>query len=90
MKIIIPFGPLRGLINKPDLEVDINNFGEFIYLLKKKYGDIIMRIFFDEEGRDYLFNTIIHNGKPKTVSEMLKTKLRDGDVIYIWPALDGG
>jgi molybdopterin converting factor small subunit len=90
VKIMVPFGPLRGLVGKEEFEVDIKNFREFIDMLRKKYGDVVLRLFFDEEGKEYQFNMIIHNGVSKTVTEMINSELREGDVIYIWPALDGG
>jgi len=90
IKINVPFGPLRGLVGVPEIEIEAETIKEVIEKLKQKYGDTVEKIFFDEEGKEYPFHIIIFNGKRTSLKEIYNKKLQTGDELTLWPALDGG
>ncbi|MCS7364643.1 MAG: hypothetical protein NDF54_04310 [archaeon GB-1867-035] len=90
VRLVLLFGPLRGLVGKEEITVEAKNLKEVLIKLIKSYGENITKIFFNEKGKGHSFNFLIINGVNYSVDEVLRLEFPKDVTIYVWPALDGG
>ncbi|WP_087037960.1 ubiquitin-like small modifier protein 1 [Thermococcus litoralis] len=76
------FATLRGIVGKSELEVQAETVGELLEKLYNEYPKMKKEL---EKGA-----VILVNGKNIEHLEKLNTKLKDGDVVSIFPPVGGG
>jgi molybdopterin synthase sulfur carrier subunit len=94
-KIIIrTFGELRDLVGSRDVEFQVDEgrtIDNVIRLLIKKSGKVVEDWIFDPKTkklRSYI--RVLLNGQNIETLDGMKTKVKDGDVISIFPPAGGG
>ncbi|MGC8976018.1 MAG: MoaD/ThiS family protein [Candidatus Ratteibacteria bacterium] len=89
VKVRIP-EPLQKFVdNQKEILVDGDNIEELLKNIIKKYPQVKERIY-DENGNLRRFINIYVNDEDIRFLEGEKTKLKDGDIISIIPAIAGG
>ncbi|EHR79493.1 molybdopterin converting factor [Thermococcus litoralis DSM 5473] len=76
------FATLRGIVGKSELEVQAETVGELLEKLYNEYSKMKKEL---EKGA-----VILVNGKNIEHLEKLNTKLKDEDVVSIFPPVGGG
>lgn len=76
------FATLRGIVGKSELEVQADTVGELLEKLYSEYPRMKKEL---EKGV-----VILVNGKNIEHLEKLNTKLKDEDVVSIFPPVGGG
>ncbi|ACS90064.1 ubiquitin-like small modifier protein 1 [Thermococcus sibiricus] len=76
------FATLRNIVRKNELELQANTVGELLEKLYSKYPKIEKEL---EKGV-----VILVNGKNIEHLEKLNTKLKDEDLVSIFPPVGGG
>jgi len=76
------FATLRGIVGKSELEVQAGTVGELLEKLYSEYPRMKKEL---EKGV-----VILVNGKNIEHLEKLNTKLKDEDVVSIFPPVGGG
>ncbi len=94
MKIRVKFfTTLREVTGKKEEEVEsstIITVKELLTQLSKKYGIEFTDYIYDEKGDVRTYIQILINGRGIDVFQGLETKLKEGDVIAIFPPVGGG
>lgn len=88
-RVLIPT-PLRPYTDqKETVEIEGGTVGELLASLTSRYGDL-RRHLFSDEGKLRSFVNVYVNDDDIRYLEQLDTKVTDGDVISILPAVAGG
>jgi sulfur-carrier protein len=82
-------GAFREMAGAKDVTLDAGTVGEVLDVLPRKLPGLRERIR-DEQGhiRDHL--NVFHNEDKISAGEGEATPVRDGDVVYLVPAMSGG
>jgi len=84
------YGALAKITGERTANVEASTLKEAINVLTAKYGDRFKDKIFDEKGKLRRFVNIYVNGKDIRFLNHLDTKLNDGDMVSIIPAVGGG
>jgi len=94
MKIRVKFfTTLREITGKKEDEIQpssIITVKELLTQLSKKYGKQFMDYLYDERGNVRTYIQILINGRGINALQGLKTKLKEGDTVAIFPPVGGG
>jgi molybdopterin synthase sulfur carrier subunit len=94
MKIQVKFfTTLREITGKKGEEIELSStitIKELLTRLSKEYGTEFMNYLYDEKGNIRSHIQILINGRGIDVFQGLETKLKEGDVIAIFPPVGGG
>ena len=94
MKIGVKFfTTLREITGKKEEDVESSNtitVTELLTQLSKKYGIEFTDYIYDEKGDVRTHIQILINGRSIDVFQGFETKLKEGDVIAIFPPVGGG
>ncbi|MEM2896967.1 MAG: ubiquitin-like small modifier protein 1 [Candidatus Bathyarchaeia archaeon] len=81
---------LREIAGEKETKVNAGTIKEVIAVLSKKYGDGFRNHLLDENGNVKPFFHIMVNGHKMGLLSGVETKLKDGDVLDIFPPIGGG
>jgi len=87
------FTTLREITGKKEEEVESSGtitVKELLTQLSKKYGTEFTDYIYDEKGNVRTHIQILINGRGINVFQGLKTKLKEGDTVAIFPPVGGG
>ena len=73
-----------------EIEVDATTVGDAVSLLVSKYGEEFERRILDPTGQPKRLLNFYVNGKNIRFLSNFDTKLNDGDVVMLLPAVGGG
>jgi len=94
MKITVKFfTTLREITGKKEDEIQLSSIitvKELLTRLSKKYGKQFVDYLYDERGNMRAYIQILINGRGIKDLQGLETKLKEGDVIAIFPPVGGG
>ena len=87
------FTSLREITGKKEEEVEFSGIitvKELLALLSEIYGRPFLDYLFDKKGNVQTYIQILINGRGIEASQGLETKLKDGNVVAIFPPVGGG
>jgi molybdopterin synthase sulfur carrier subunit len=94
MKVQVKFfTTLREITGKKEEEIEFSGaitIKELLTQLSKKYSREFVNYLYDEKGDIRTHIQILINGRDIDVFQGLETKLKEGDVIAIFPPVGGG
>jgi molybdopterin synthase sulfur carrier subunit len=94
MKIKVRFfTSLREITGKKEDEIrspSIITVEELLAHLSKKYGRDFTEYVYDEKGNVQTYIQILINGRGINTLQGFETKLKEGDIIAIFPPVGGG
>jgi len=94
LKITVKFfTTLREITGKKEDEIQpsrVITLKELLTQLSKKYGKQFVDYLYDEKGKVRTHIQILINGRGINALQGLETKLKEGDVIAIFPPVGGG
>ncbi len=94
MKLVIKFfTSLREITGKKEEELEFSGIitvKELLTLLSERYGRHFLDYLYDKKGNVQTYIQILVNGRGIEASQGLETKLKDGDIIAIFPPVGGG
>jgi len=94
MKVQVKFfTTLREITGKKDEEVESSRtitVKELFTKLSKKYGTEFTDYVYDKKGDVRTYIQILINGRDIDIFQGLKTKLKEGDTVAIFPPVGGG
>ena len=73
-----------------EIEVDATTVGDAVSLLVSKYGEEFERRILDPTGQPKRLLNFYVNGKNIRFLSNFDTKLNDGDIVMLLPAVGGG
>ena len=75
-----------------DVNLEVLTVEDLLYVLANKYGEDFKKMIFDPKthtlNRDV--RVLINGGHYSHLPEKLKTRLREGDEVFLFPAIAGG
>ncbi len=91
MKVTVKFyASLREELGIPSVAVDAENADEAIKILLNKFGDKFKNKIFDSSGKIKAYYIFLLNGFVVDKHNLMKTKLKEGDIFHIFPPIAGG
>ncbi len=94
MKIGVKFfTSLREITGKKEEELEFSGVitvKEFLNHLAERYGRQFMDYVYDKKGNVQTYIQILINGRGIETSQGFETKLKDGDIVAIFPPVGGG
>lgn len=83
-------GALSRVTGKKKLSLEASSLLQALESLTKSFGSEFRDRLFDETGKPRRFINIYVNGRDYRFLEKLDTRLQEGDVVSIIPAVSGG
>lgn len=94
MKVTVKyFTTLREIVCKPQEQIEMSDattVNELLQQLGEKHGEKFTRYLYDEKGTVRGHLSILINGKSTTTQQVLRTELRENDILVILPPVGGG
>jgi MoaD family protein len=87
---VVLYGTLASIAGEKEIEVDASPIKKVLHALTAKFGEDLNRRLFDTHGNPRRFLNIYVNGRDMRFLDKLETKLEEGDVVTLIPAVSGG
>ena len=84
------YADLRAATGKDEVIVEATSVKDLIDTLVKRFGTDLKEALLNHRGRLEQFYRVYLNKKLVPESELEKTRLRDGDLVQIFPPVSGG
>lgn len=78
------------ITKKKEMDVEAGDVSGVLNQLVKKFGKKFRGILLGKDGELKPFTLVLVNGRSINVLEKLKTKLKEGDEIALFPPIGGG
>lgn len=83
------FATFREVTQEKETEVEARNIEEVLHKLVNKYGKKFEKLVF-ESGKLRAYTKILVNGRNIEHLDKLKTRLKNDDIVAIFPPVGGG
>jgi len=87
---IITFTKIKEIIGKKKFYFETNSIEELLESFFEKYGDVLKEEILDSNGNLKKHYRILVNGRNINILDGFQTKLNDGDMVALIPAIAGG
>ena len=87
---IITFTKIKEIIGKKKFYYEANSIEDLLNSFFEKYGEILKDEILDNDGKIKKHYRIIVNGRNINILDGFRTKLNDGDMVALMPAIAGG
>ncbi|MEM3506046.1 MAG: ubiquitin-like small modifier protein 1 [Candidatus Bathyarchaeia archaeon] len=88
--IVKLYTSLREIAGEKETKVNAETIKEVLKILSEKYGNEFKNHLLDENGNLKPFFHIMVNGRKMGLLDGVETRLKDGDVLDIFPPVGGG
>ena len=88
--IVKLYTSLREIAGEKETRVNAETIKETLNILSKKYGNNFKNHLLDDDGNLKPFFHIMVNGRKIGLLNGVETKLKNGDVVDIFPPVGGG
>jgi MoaD family protein len=87
---VITFTRIKEIIGRKKFFYEADSIDDLLNRFFNEYGESLKEEILDEDGKLKKHYRIVVNGRNINILEGFQTKLNDGDIIALMPAIAGG